>query len=224
MNLDKLDKISLTDKEVDLLFVWRNNHKEYVRNYKPALLKGLIELRLHEDNTVYHRQVFETVENETVFTLYNNDEVIYKLKWLGNNTAEILESKYQFESDEKSFKYNSSIISIYASLMAYIEYYSDKKEYVEVKEVSTLSNKRQNNNNKKKNSNKKKPPIRIKRKVYKVNVSKEATVLDKKRYERKAESWTVKGHWRNMKSGKKVWVKPYVKGEGKNITPKEYRL
>ena len=40
--------------------------------------------------------------------------------------------------------------------------------------------------------------------------------------------WSVAGHWRTLKSGKRVWVKPHLKGKdrenGSVFCPKEYRF
>lgn len=48
--------------------------------------------------------------------------------------------------------------------------------------------------------------------------------MDKRRYERHMEKWNVKGHYRTYKSGKKVWIEPQVRGAGKEVTPKEYKM
>lgn len=43
-----------------------------------------------------------------------------------------------------------------------------------------------------------------------------------RKYERHAESWGVRGHYRTYKNGKTVWVRPYVKGEPSKRDDKEY--
>jgi hypothetical protein len=47
--------------------------------------------------------------------------------------------------------------------------------------------------------------------------------VTKKHYERHAEAWSVRGHYRRYKSGKEVFIKPYTKGSGKCSSP-NYRL
>lgn len=42
-------------------------------------------------------------------------------------------------------------------------------------------------------------------------------------YVRKTGSWTVRGHWREYKSGKRVWIKGHKRGTGE-LSPKTYRL
>lgn len=43
-----------------------------------------------------------------------------------------------------------------------------------------------------------------------------------RKYERHAESWGVRGHYRTYKSGKTVWVRPYTKGNAEKRNDKEY--
>lgn len=214
-NIEKLDKILLTQKEVDLLFEWRDNHKEFVRDYKPVLLSGRIMVDDYLDMAFVDKFSF------VYFDIYYNNKIIHSFA-LNTKTKKGITTFTQLNMGEKEFEYNSSLVSLHASLMAYMEYYSDKKEYVEVKDV--VNNKAVKKRGKKSSKKSKTNIVRIKKKVYKINVTKESIQLDRKRYERKVEKWSVRGHWRTLKSGNKVWIKPYVKGQGKEITPKDYRL
>jgi hypothetical protein len=45
-----------------------------------------------------------------------------------------------------------------------------------------------------------------------------------RKYERHTDSWGVRGHYRTYKSGKTVWVRPYVKGENSGRNDHEYYL
>lgn len=60
----------------------------------------------------------------------------------------------------------------------------------------------------------------IPRVVYTLNPTGEIT---RSGYDRHKDSWLVTGHWRHYKSGKKVWINPYVKGEGE-LEQKKYKL
>lgn len=42
-------------------------------------------------------------------------------------------------------------------------------------------------------------------------------------YERVAESWNVRGHWRHYKNGHSIFIQPYQKGAGK-LNPKIYKM
>jgi hypothetical protein len=43
-----------------------------------------------------------------------------------------------------------------------------------------------------------------------------------RKYERHTDSWGVRGHYRTYKSGKTVWVRPFVKGNAEKRNDKEY--
>jgi hypothetical protein len=213
MNIDKLDRILLSKGDVDLLFEWRDNHKDYVRQFKPVLKEGIIVV---ED---YHNQVFQDEGSFYRYTIFVDNQKVYELYWnKETKIGTVILSKMKFDQDDE-VEYNNSVISLHASIMAYMEYYSDNKEYVEVKEVITTKNKKKST----KSGSKKKAPIKIRKKIYKVSVNQTATQFDKRRYERKIESWTVSGHWRNYKNGNKVWIESYPKGKG-DKTPKEFKL
>jgi hypothetical protein len=63
---------------------------------------------------------------------------------------------------------------------------------------------------KSKSNNKKNRTVRISTTRYTINYDGE-----KRNYERHTDAWTVRGHWRYYKkSGKRVWIEPYKKGEG----------
>lgn len=46
----------------------------------------------------------------------------------------------------------------------------------------------------------------------------------RKNYNRFTESWGVRGHYRTLKSGKKVFIKAYTKGNKDKYKPKNYEL
>ena len=46
----------------------------------------------------------------------------------------------------------------------------------------------------------------------------------KRKYEKHTESFGVRGHYRTYKSGKTVWVRPFVKGQRENVADREYIL
>lgn len=46
----------------------------------------------------------------------------------------------------------------------------------------------------------------------------------KRKYEKHTESFGVRGHYRTLRSGKTVWVRPYTKGENSGRSDREYYL
>lgn len=45
-----------------------------------------------------------------------------------------------------------------------------------------------------------------------------------KQFTRRTESWTVRGHYRTLKNGKRIFIKAYTKGSKDKITPKSYKF
>lgn len=44
----------------------------------------------------------------------------------------------------------------------------------------------------------------------------------KRKYQKHTESWGVRGHYRTLRSGKTVWVRPFTKGKSEKREDKEY--
>lgn len=51
-----------------------------------------------------------------------------------------------------------------------------------------------------------------------------AKALTTRAYTRSAECWNVRGHYRTLKSGKQIYIKPYKKGSGRNTTTTIYHF
>ena len=48
---------------------------------------------------------------------------------------------------------------------------------------------------------------------------------EQREYNRQIESWGVRGHWRTYKNGKRVWIKPQVRGDkSKQVADKTYTI
>lgn len=43
-----------------------------------------------------------------------------------------------------------------------------------------------------------------------------------RKYDRHTDGWGVRGHYRNLRSGKTVWVRPYTKGKNDSRSDREY--
>lgn len=46
----------------------------------------------------------------------------------------------------------------------------------------------------------------------------------KKKYNKHTDSWGVRGHYRTLKSGKKIFIKAYTKGDKNKYKPKDYEI
>lgn len=76
---------------------------------------------------------------------------------------------------------------------------------------------------------KKKTKKKVVRKINLSNTTRRTTSYskqdneDKREYNRQAESWTVRGHYRHYKSGKVVWINAQTRGHGK-VEHKTYTI
>ncbi len=210
--IEKWDRIVISQEDAELLFDWRDANQELVRNFNPVLEQGVII----NTNTPDIRYVFQKQGDEFVYSVVLEDgTVTHELVW-NSITGEGKAIHSQLKK-EMIRMYNEVFISLHASLMAYMEHSQDDTESVSVKSHTVVVG------HKKQKKSKKKAPVKIRRKVYTVSVSKESLEAATRSYERHVEKWTVRGHWRKTKNGQ-VWIKPHVRGEGKEVTPKEYQL
>jgi hypothetical protein len=107
-------------------------------------------------------------------------------------------------------------------------FFTEYKNEVFIKQKKITSTVKKNQQNKRKNKSKSKRVVRLTKVVYELEVDesqKETLIKEKpkRQYERHIEAWTVRGHWRTTKTGKRVWVRPHVKGKGE-IVPKTYTI
>ena len=113
---------------------------------------------------------------------------------------------------------NASILAVFDIF----QYMTNKKSNIIKKKVTKTMNirkKRAKNSNKRTNTVK----IHSNRYIfeYSPNLADKSSTRD---YDRRTESWSVRGHWRYYKdSGKRVWIDGYTKGRG-DIEGKEYRI
>lgn len=52
----------------------------------------------------------------------------------------------------------------------------------------------------------------------------ETSSITNNSYNRVLQSWHVRGHFRKLKSGRKVWVSSYVKGKKEDVQTSEYKI
>lgn len=103
-------------------------------------------------------------------------------------------------------------------------FYMTETKRVEVTEHTSVTHKKAKKPSKGKKA--KTQVVRIKNTVYvPVFEPQDKRNVDTRPFTRHIESWRVRGHWRTYKNGKKIWIKPQVRGVVES-TPqdKEYTL
>lgn len=102
----------------------------------------------------------------------------------------------------------------FRALMLFAAYYREEVERTKVVERTA----------KKRNSGSARKGGKRMLTVRKYVVSEELLSELPRKYERHTDSWGVRGHYRTYKSGKTVWVRPFIKGSAGKKADREYIL
>lgn len=222
--LQKKDVIVIPYDKITSVFEWRNNNQDIVRKFTPILEDLVIKVA----NIAIHVEVSTRPYFSYQFTVYDRTVKVLFQHW----NRHTMEGDIEFnrlpqdilKDDEAVKDYAQSVISLYCTLMAYMEHH---REVVTQQDVRT-----QRPQDPKKKKKKKKQVTYLRKTIYTfsgtIKTDPEANTLEKGKrgYTAPTEPFKVHGHWRHYKSGKKVWVSGYVKNkqEGKEPDPKVYQV
>jgi hypothetical protein len=222
MNLDKLDRILLSDDDVKRILEWdRENHHKF-NSIDFPLTEGLLLVKKYADffqkeitsalyfkisSDVIHFRLYEWDSKEELAS-FDLDENFYKNQKLSNVKIYFKDST----EDElyMDFKYQ------FLLLLATFQYMNHHEHVVREQKIRKTISKRP----KAKSNSSKNRVVKITSVQYSFDYSNEGA---KRAYQRHTESWKVRGHWRHYKNGKSVWIEPYTKGKGE-IEPKTYKF
>jgi hypothetical protein len=220
MKYQNIDRIELGPDDYDSLFKWKENNRNLVSNFKPVLEEGVIVV------DKWMKQYFKQGETAIELEVHFEDEKVLHLLMtrMDNGQLEILHRKLDpmlvLRFGQESEEILKDAITLHAITMAYMEYFMEQREYITKKMVT------QGTPNKKKGGKKKaKKAKKIQHRVFYIKAKgNEEEVEHTREYERQAEAWTVRGHWRHLKDGRKVWVRPYIKGDPEQVEGNIYTL
>lgn len=199
-----MDKIILTTKDVETLLKWRDNNADLVRR-NPAPFKGIM---LEFPETKIHIKAYNDAGN-IAFYIRINGSSAGKItgRQLPGGLLQVKKNTTKLSSDDVQ-----SIITVYASLMAFIVY-NEPEAAAAAKEA--------------RQERPKKPKTGAQRSknsiTYLFNHSSSGPRIQQRgQHSSPAGVFTVRGHYRHYKNGRSVWIKPYKKGTGdqKNKTYK----
>jgi len=221
MNLSRLDRIILTEEDVKKLFSWRDENKDLIRDFKPALTEGVIEVQ-------DYKQYFKMEGSVVHFRIFVNSLEILKFKynpytWIASDIRDNTKSlgiTFQSGNEDLAESFNS----LFMSLMAFMVNYQHDIKYIDQKTISETENKKPKKNKKQSSKNR---VVKITKTIYRINglPDKNNSAETPKIFTRHAESWKVRGHLRKLKSGKKIWIREHIKGnQQKETDPKTYKL
>ena len=208
--LETFDKIEFNKvDDVKNLLAWRDNNRDLVRNFNFVLEKGYIHSTY---NDVYI--IFEKNDNYVYFDMLMKKDGILQhfqtFKWFYHKKTiqPIHPNKEKFE-DETFSENTKSMITIFATLMAFMEHFKENKNVLKKHSITQSKTK-------KKKNGKKKIVKKIGKVIYNINIEDQERTKEKREYHMDLNNlWTVRGHWRNLPNGNKVWIKPYKKGNKK---------
>jgi hypothetical protein len=228
-NLKNLDTIILDKNQLEKLLLWRDNNKTQVRLFKPILQKGIIEV---EQTKTY----FEELKNLRIqYYVYINNEYIFQFQFsrVTNTVAEFFYNKKLpnvlklFRNENEKREYIQDILTVHASSMAYMQYYKPQIKQI-TKEIDITKKDRERlkrQENSKSTDNRKVITIRTEKIKYIFPDVEQIKTKQLTKKQIKLDSWSVRGHIRQLKNGKVTFVNPYVKGKNKeNLKGKIYKF
>lgn len=201
-----MDRIILSNKDVETLLLWRDQNKELIRR-NPAPFKGIL---LQFPESFIDIKAYNDAGKITFYVIINGHKA-GKITGhqLPGGLLQVKNNTTKLKSDDVQ-----SIITVYASLMAFIVYHTP--------EAAAAKEPRQERPNKA--GKEKKRQRRQEAITYILKSSASGPYITRRGQHRSpAGVFTVRGHYRQYKNGKSVWIAPYTKGTGKEKN-KIYKL
>ena len=201
-----MDKIILSSADVETLLKWRDNNTELIRR-NAAPFKGIM---LDFPETHINIKAYND-GGKIVFYLYINGEKAGKIAGIQLPAGLFKETKNTTKLNKED---KQSIITVYASLMAFIVY--NKPEAAAM--AADAPHQRKPHTKKSGAQRSKKGTTYI--------FNKHSTgprIQARGHHASPAGVFSVRGHYRHYKNGKTVWIKPYSKGTGGH-KDKTYKL
>ena len=201
-----MDKIILHSQDVETLLEWRDNNADLVRR-NAAPFKGII---LEFPDTNINIKAYNDA-GKIAFYLQVNGERAGKITGQQLPGGLFKEKKNTTKLGKEN---TQSIITVYASLMAFIVYHEpEPAAAAEHKARPGKQNKRKSGAQRSKKSI-----------TYIFNHSSNGPRLQQRgKHASPAGAFSVRGHYRHYKNGKTVWIRPYNKGTG-GKKDKTYRI
>ena len=201
-----MDKIILSSNDIITLLKWRDQNKDLVRR-NAAPFKGIM---LEFPDTHIDIKVY-TDGGKLSFYLYISGNKAGKITGLQLPGGFFKETKNTTELNKEN---TQTIITVYSSLMAFIVYNEPEK-------ATAATRKQHQETQDKRKSGKQGNKKGI---TYIFSSSKGNPQLQPQRkHASPSAAFSVRGHYRHYKNGKKVWIKPYNKGTGTK-KDKTYKL
>jgi hypothetical protein len=225
MRIEKLDKIILTAKEYEEITEWvKNQNFESVDitlnegmiimkdiEYKGFKVEMGIYFRINNDNGEIFIQQYD-MDDMTPLITATIDEEYFKSGKMQIETQNRLSRFLKRNDLENNIKV--TILTV-LDIFQYMNHY--RENVVITEETKRVRKKPKHTRAKNKKSNV--VPLKSKKYTF-ANTNKG---VKEYKYSRHKEVWSVKGHWRHYKDGRKVWIKPHRRGVGEIEEGKVYK-
>lgn len=196
-------KIPLTVNQINDLLKWRDDHKNLVRD----LIVPFPECEIISENGMKIRSVKDNgSENVYAFTVSDTNAHEVRGRFKYNIISKSVEQMFPKLPEEDI----QSAITVWASVLAFVLNF-----HPEVIKKTSNSDEGTNGCKRKEKSTQQKNCI-----IYLNNVYQYTNSINsqKRKYTPCETQFSVRGHYRHMKSGKIVYIKPYEKNTGKKKT------
>lgn len=236
--INKLDRIYVKSNErMEFVIDWYLQHKNLAFN--SAMDSGLTIL---EEEHLALAFAYHTEYTGISVLIGDPDDVIFSLK----NIKMLMHIRYDPHKDKvlradimspKSVtSYEKTLLkhliaqdnTVGKEVIKYRALMIFMSNYREIIPVKTQISKNPSKTVAKKHKNKAKKPQKLIQKVYVLDDIKSASIeriqLERRGYSKPAEEVKVRGHYRHLKTGKTVWVRPHSKYTDKESVRKDYEL
>ena len=203
-----MDKFLLTQKDVDRLLAWRDEHKDLVRRM-PSPLKSV---HVYNTDLNAHFKAFRNGKTITIYG-YHNQHSLGKVSWEMHPSGYCIKTHEKLEVTPQGTTMDiQSLLTVYASLMAYMVYGKrDNVGELVCKEEQTALH-----------SPRKKPHSKPKGYTYIFTQAVKNKPLGGHHASPRG-IFGVRGHYRKYKNGNTIWIEAYKKGTGKSKS-KTYKM
>lgn len=221
MKYHNLDSIHLSQEDYFNLFKWKENNRVLVNAFRSVLSEGVIVI----EKGIFQFFKQDDIHLEIELFYGSNQAARLSFEKLGDGRMQIINKKI-IEHVVNRLRYDhekliQDCLTLHAAMMAYMSYFMEKKIYVDKEVVQRTGSSKK----KLKDKSRKKKIVKIQHRVFNVRVGENTKQIKIKReIQRTADNWTVRGHWRHLKSGRKIWVKSHKKGLGEKQEGTIYKL
>lgn len=196
-------KIPLTINQINDLLKWRDDHKNLVRN----LIVPFPECEIISENGMKIRSVKDN-GSENVYAFTVSDTNAHEVR--GRFKYNIISKSVEQISPKLPEEDTQSAITVWASVLAFVLNF-----HPEVIKKTSNSTEDTNGSREKEKSTQQKDHVVYLKNVYQYT---DSINPQKRKYTPCETQFSVRGHYRHMKSGKIVYIKPYEKNTGKKKT------